>query len=139
MDPDRKRRIRLVVALSAAVLLAAGLIYTSFSASSETREPSERAGVEGGSYDLTGKVAPNSVEHDGSELRFEVADRDDPTATIPVTYTGSVPDPFREGREVIVSGTVKDGTFVADRDSLITKCPSKFADEAQDDPQIEIQ
>jgi cytochrome c-type biogenesis protein CcmE len=41
MDPSRKRTIRLVVALSAAVLLAAGLIYTSFSASSEVKQPSQ--------------------------------------------------------------------------------------------------
>jgi cytochrome c-type biogenesis protein CcmE len=135
MDPDRKRRIRLVVALSAAVLLAAGLVYTSFSASSEARQPSDLAGVSGGNYELTGMVAPESVSHDGSELRFEVADRDDPTATIPVVYTGTIPDPFRDGREVIVSGTVRDGTFVAEKDSLITKCPSKFADEAEADPE----
>jgi cytochrome c-type biogenesis protein CcmE len=135
MDPDKKRKVRLVVALSAAVLLAAGLIYTSFSAGSEAREPSQLMGVEGGSYELTGVVAEKSVQHNGSDLRFEVADRDDPSAKIPVTYSGTVPDPFREGREVIVSGTVKDGTFVADRDSLITKCPSKFADEAAADPE----
>jgi cytochrome c-type biogenesis protein CcmE len=135
MDPDRKRRIRLVVALGAAVLLAAALAYTSFSASSETRQPSELAGVSGGSYDLTGKVAEGSVVHDGTELRFDVADREDPTATIPVVYSGTVPDPFREGREVIVSGTVADGTFEAEKDSLITKCPSKFADEAAEDPE----
>ncbi len=135
MDPDRKRKIRLVVALTAAVLLATGLIYTSFSASSEAREPSELAGVSGGNYDLTGKVAEGSVVHDGTELSFEVADRDDPSATIPVEYTGTIPDPFREGREVIVSGTVENGTFVAEHDSLITKCPSKFADEAEADPE----
>ena len=35
MDPDRKRQIRLVVALGAAVLLATALVYTSFSASVE--------------------------------------------------------------------------------------------------------
>jgi cytochrome c-type biogenesis protein CcmE len=49
---------------------------------------------------------------------------------VPVRYTGTVPDPFREGREVIV--TVKSGsggTFVGERDSLITKCPSKFTAE----------
>ncbi len=46
-----------------------------------------------------------------------------------------MPDPFREGREVIVSGTVAEGTFVAEKDSLITKCPSKFADEAAEDPE----
>jgi cytochrome c-type biogenesis protein CcmE len=134
MDPDRKRKIRLVVALGAAVVLAAALVYTSFSASSEAKQPSELVGVSGGSYDLTGKVAPGTVEHRGSELRFEVADREDPAATIPVAYTGTVPDPFREGREVIVSGTVSDGTFVAEKDSLITKCPSKFADEAAENP-----
>ncbi len=135
MDPDRKRKIRLVVALTAAVLLATGLVYTSFSASSEAKEPSELMGVSGGKYDLTGEVADNSVSHDGTELSFEVADRDDPSATIPVLYTGTIPDPFREGREVIVSGTVEDGTFVAEHDSLITKCPSKFADEAAADPE----
>jgi cytochrome c-type biogenesis protein CcmE len=135
VDPDRKRKIRLIVALSAAVLLAAGLVYTSFSASNEAREPSELQGVSGGNYELTGKVADNSVSHDGSELRFEVADRDDPSATIPVVYEGTIPDPFREGREVIVSGTVADGTFMAEKDSLITKCPSKFADEAEADPE----
>jgi cytochrome c-type biogenesis protein CcmE len=134
MDPDRKRKIRLVVALGAAVLLAAGLVYTSFSASSDAKEPSELVGVEGGDYDLTGKVAEGSVEHEGSRLLFEVTDREDPSAAIPVTYTGTVPDPFREGREVIVSGTVDDGTFVGEKDSLITKCPSKFADEAEENP-----
>ena len=45
---------------------------------------------------------------------------------MPVVYEGVVPDPFREGREVIVSGELKNGTFVAERDSLVTKCPSKF-------------
>ena len=135
MDPDRKRKIRLIVALTAAVLLAGALVYTSFSASSETKEPSDLQGVTGGNYELTGKVADDSVNHDGTELRFEVADRDDPSATIPVVYTGTIPDPFREGREVIVSGTVDDGTFMAEKDSLITKCPSKFADEAEADPE----
>ena len=49
-----------------------------------------------------------------------------------------MPDPFREGREVIVSGELQDGTFVAERDSLVTKCPSKFTEAAEDDPNIQI-
>jgi len=134
MDPARKRQIRLVVALGAAVLLSVALIYTSFSASSEAREPSELIGVSGGSYELTGKVVDDSIERDHPRLEFEISDRDDPTATIPVHYEGQVPDPFRDGREVIVTGTVADGVFVAEEDSLITKCPSKFQDEAEADP-----
>jgi len=135
VDPNRKRKIRLVVALTAAVLLAGALVYTSFSASSETKQPSDLQGVSGGNYQLTGKVAPGSISHDGSELHFQIADRDDPTAKLPVVYTGQIPDPFADNREVIVSGTVEDGTFMAEKDSLITKCPSKFADEAEADPE----
>ena len=136
MDPDRKRRIRLVVALGAAVLLAGGLDLhllqrlergaRALRAAGRQRRQL-RAHRQGG--------AETRSSHHGTELRFEVADRDDPTATIPVVYTGTIPDPFREGREVIVSGTVDNGTFVAEKDSLITKCPSKFSEEADADPE----
>jgi cytochrome c-type biogenesis protein CcmE len=130
MDPARKRTVRLVVALSAALLLAGALAYTSFSASSEARTPGQlaRSAKDGQSYQLTGKVAKDSVRRDGAALIFRVRERAG-TASVPVRYTGSVPDPFREGREVIV--TVRKGaggTFVGERDSLITKCPSKFSE-----------
>ncbi len=45
---------------------------------------------------------------------------------VPVAYTGTVPDPFREGREVIVTVSKQGGAYVGERDSLITKCPSKY-------------
>jgi cytochrome c-type biogenesis protein CcmE len=126
VDPARKRKIRLVVALSAAVLLAAGLVYTSFSASTEAKQPSQLLQSDpGGTYELTGMVVPGSVQHAGDRLDFRISDRDG-SHVIPVAYSGTVPDPFREGREVIVTGKLEDGTFVGERDSLITKCPSKF-------------
>jgi cytochrome c-type biogenesis protein CcmE len=128
MDPSRKRKLRLVVALGAAVCLAGALVYTSFSAASEAAKPSELK--EGQSYEVTGKVVRDSIDRSGDELRFRIRDRDG-TESVPVTYTGSVPDPFREGREVIVSGELRQGTFVAERDSLVTKCPSKFTKEEQ--------
>jgi cytochrome c-type biogenesis protein CcmE len=123
MDPARKRKIRLVVTLGIAVCLAATLLYTSFSASTEASKPSELE--PGRSYEVTGKVVKASVERDGDRLRFRIRDRDG-TQSVPVVYSGVVPDPFREGREVIVSGELRQGTFVAERDSLVTKCPSKF-------------
>jgi cytochrome c-type biogenesis protein CcmE len=126
VDPARKRKIRLVVALSVAVLLSAALVYTSFSASTEAKTPSQLLGVSGGSYELTGRVVKGSVRHQGEGLRFRVADRDDVTQSIPVTYTGTVPDPFRGGREIVLSGTVAKGVFAGERDTLVTKCPSKF-------------
>ena len=130
MDPARKRRIRLVVALSVALLLAGALVYTSFSASTEASTPSDLKanGEPGRSYEMTGKVVRGSIERRGDTLEFAVRDRDGPTS-LPVTYEGVVPDPFREGREVIVSGELDEGRFVAERDSLVTKCPSKFTKE----------
>jgi cytochrome c-type biogenesis protein CcmE len=127
MNPARKRTVRLVVALSAAVVLASALIYTSFSAASPALSPSQlvRQAQPGRSYQLTGTVAAGSVRHDGSVLNFSVQDRAGATA-IPVSYTGTVPDPFREGREVIVTVSKVGGRYVGERDSLITKCPSKY-------------
>lgn len=130
MDPARKRKARLVVALSAAVLLAGALVYTSFSASTEAKEPSQLlSAAPGASYDLTGRVVKGSVSREGETMRFRVADRDDTSRSIPVAYSGTVPDPFRGGREIILTGTVERGTFVGEPDTLVTKCPSKFTAE----------
>src|SRR5215211_4577792 len=98
MDPSRKRKTRLVVALTAALMLAVALVYTSFSAASEARQPSQLANAEPGkTYQLTGRVAKGTWEHQGTVHTFRVQDRKG-GASIPVRYEGSVPDPFREGR-----------------------------------------
>ena len=117
-----------MVALTAAVLLASALAYTSFSAATEATSPSQL--LKGNfspsrQVDLTGKVAAGSVRRSGDTLRFAIRDRNG-TATVPVVYKGVVPDPFRVGREVVVTGHLRGGTFVGNRDSLVTKCPSKF-------------
>ena len=130
MDPARKRRARLVVALSAAVILAVALVYTSFSASSEARSPSQllASADAGRSYQLTGKVVDGSIKKTGTTYEFRVRDRNG-TAAVPVRYTGSVADTFRAGREVIVTVKREGGTFVGEKDSLVTKCPSKFTED----------
>src|SRR3954447_13474662 len=74
MDPSRKRRIRLVVALTAAVVLAGALAYTSFSASSPAVQPSKllASANSGRSYQLTGKVVDGSIEKRGDATLFRV-------------------------------------------------------------------
>jgi cytochrome c-type biogenesis protein CcmE len=131
MDPARKRTIRLVAALSCALLLGSALVYTSFSAASEAREPSQLADAQAGQvYQLTGKVEAGSYRHEGTVHTFRVQDRNG-SASVPVRYVGTLPDPFREGREVIVDVRREGDVFVGEPDSLITKCPSKFsADES---------
>jgi cytochrome c-type biogenesis protein CcmE len=129
MDPSRKRRIRLIVALTAAVVLAGALAYTSFSASSPAVQPSKliASANSGRSYQLTGKVVDGSIEKHGNATLFRVRDRNG-RASVPVRYVGAVPDPFRNGREVIVTVRKRGGLFEGEKDSLVTKCPSKFTD-----------
>ena len=124
-----KRRIpvRLVVALSVAAVLAVFLLYTSFAGgATQSLRPSQLAGKEG-EVQLAGVVAgPVTGDARGGGLRFTLRDFDGP-AKIPVVYTGAVPDLFESGRHVFLRGEVRDGVFVGRKDSLVTKCPSKYA------------
>jgi cytochrome c-type biogenesis protein CcmE len=127
MDPSRKRAIRLTVALTAALLLASALVYTSFSAGRDEVTASQllKRAKPGTSYILAGTVLAGSVRREGEALLFRVRDPK-LRVSVPVRYTGIVPDPFAAGRGVLV--TVREGGsgFVGEQDSLTTKCPSKY-------------
>ncbi len=128
MNPSRKRRIRLVVALTAALLAASALVYTSFSAGSDERTASQLldGAVAGRTYTLAGTVKAHSVRRAGGVLWFSVLDPHKPVS-VQVRYTGIVPDPFREGRGVMVQVRRGGGSlFVGQKDSMVTKCPSKY-------------
>jgi cytochrome c-type biogenesis protein CcmE len=128
LAPDRRRRTRLIVALTVALLLAGALAYTSFSSAAQVRSPSQLASaVSGRSYQVTGKVLPGYTR-DGTQLDFRIADRSGSAGSaISIHYTGAIPDPFKAGREVIVTVVKSGSSFLGQRDSLITKCPSKFS------------
>jgi cytochrome c-type biogenesis protein CcmE len=130
MDPSRKRAIRLTVALTAALLLASALVYTSFSAGREELTASQllKRDRPGQSYILAGTVLNDSVHRDGGVLSFRVRDPK-LKVSVPVRYTGEVPDPFAQGRAVLVTvrRSATDSTgFVGQPNSLTTKCPSKY-------------
>src|SRR4051812_49677471 len=101
MDPRRKRKVRLVVALTAALLLAGTLLYTSFASGTTTKTPSQvlASGSGGGTYEMTGKVVPGSIGHQGATLVFKVADRAGGAPPLPGPYTGPPPHPLPDGRE----------------------------------------
>lgn len=126
MDPARKRKLRLAVALSAAVVLATALVWVSFDTGRSQLLPSEAlAEPPDEPFELGGVVVEGSVNETDDVLRFVIEDPDG-GARVPVEYRGSVPDPFREGREVLVDGSLEGGRFVGEPDSMTTKCPSKF-------------
>jgi cytochrome c-type biogenesis protein CcmE len=125
--PKRRSPARLVIALSVAATLAVFLLYTSIAGgSTPSIQPSELADHRG-TVSLAGVVlGPMSGDAEAAGLRFRLRDIGG-TSTVPVVYRGTVPDLFRAGRDVSVRGTLENGVFVAERDSLVTKCPSKYA------------
>jgi cytochrome c-type biogenesis protein CcmE len=73
---------------------------------------------------LGGTVVPGSIVWDASHehLRFAVTDG---TESIPVGYSGVVPDIFSASRQVVVEGALlPDGSFAAT--TLLAKCPTKY-------------
>jgi cytochrome c-type biogenesis protein CcmE len=127
MDPSRKRAIRLVVALTAALLLASALVYTSFAAGRDELTASQllRQAKPGESYILAGTVLAGSVRYAGDALLFRVRDPK-LKVSVPVRYTGVVPDPFASGRAVLVTVHEQGASFIGEQNSLTTKCPSKY-------------
>ncbi|TML17025.1 MAG: cytochrome c maturation protein CcmE [Actinobacteria bacterium] len=118
---------RLVVALSVAAALAVFLLYTSIAGGgTPTIRPSQLPG-HSGRVSLMGVVVgkPAGDAH-ASGLRFRLRDVKG-TALVPVVYTGTVPDLFRTGRDVVVDGRMRNGVFVAVPNTLVTKCPSKYS------------
>ncbi len=118
---------RLIIALSVAACLAIFLLYTSIAGGGTVSlRPSQLAGHHG-TVQLAGLVlAPVGGDAHANGLRFRLRDIDG-KAAVPVIYYGSVPDLFKVGRHVYLRGQLHNGAFVGERDSLVTRCPSKYA------------
>ena len=118
--PNRNRRLLWIVILG--VMLSAGLFLLLQALNENTQffeNPSDVVanGFEPRSetFKIGGLVAETTVETEGLTTRFRIDDfeRDMPKP-LNVTYTGPLPDLFREGQGVVVSGRlVSDTQFVA--------------------------
>ncbi len=132
--PRRRSPARLVIALSVAATLAVFLLYTSLAGGSTPSLRPSQVASHSGTVSLAGVVlAPVSGDAHEGGLRFRLRDING-TTSVPVLYTGSVPDLFAAGRDVSVRGRLQDGIFVAERNSLVTKCPSKYAPDSNSKP-----
>jgi len=117
MNPTRKRRLWLVLALVVAAGIATALVALALQRNvAYLYTPSEVLKGEAGAharFRLGGMVAANSFQRaSGSmEAHFVVDDGD---ARLPVVYTGILPDLFREKQAVIATGRMRGDTFVAE-------------------------
>jgi cytochrome c-type biogenesis protein CcmE len=126
---------RLVIALAVAALLAVFLVYQVARGSGQlvvtvSQLRADKDGAAKHTVQLTGTaVSCEGVDCATAQAPFTMVVKDEgSTQTVPVRYAGgSVPDAFQQGRRIIVTGHMVNGQFVANPDSLVTKCPSKYS------------
>ena len=125
----RRSPARLVIALSVAAALAVFILYTSIAGAGTPQiQASELHRYVNQPVTLVGKVVTTHGDaHSDAGMRFVLRNvKADARARADVVYHGTVPDLYKVGREVVVTGKYENGVFHADRNSLSTKCPSKY-------------
>jgi len=118
---------RLIVALSVAGALAIFLLYTAINGSgTATVKPSGLSSHSGRVQivgDVVGPVTGNPYGPGGQHFRMrDIGGK----VGVPVTYRGDEGPLFKAGQPILVTGRLESGVFVAERDSMLTKCPSKY-------------
>ena len=124
----RQRRMTLVFGIVAGVSIAGALALSAFRQNVtfffDPTQVAEGQVHVGEHFRLGGMVTQGSVQRTpGSlEVRFVVTDF---KHDVPVSYTGVLPDLFREGTGVVAHGRMRgDGTFVADE--VLAKHDEKY-------------
>lgn len=125
MKPKRRRLLFVLIGLAllggAAMLALSALRDTMvffYSPAELTAKPPQP----GASLRIGGLVEEGSVVRDGPRVTFRVTDL---TSSVPVAYTGVLPDLFREGQGIVVEGKLApDGTFAATR--VLAKHDEKY-------------
>ena len=110
----KRRRIRIVTLAAVLLTASTALIgYAMRDGISFFRSPSQVAEAPPGpneTFRIGGLVEEGSLVAEGETMTFRVTDG---AAAVPVTYTGLVPDLFREGEGMVALGRLEGGTFRA--------------------------
>jgi len=123
----RQKRMTLVFGIIAGVSVAGGLALSAFRQNVtfffDPTQVTSGAVPAGERFRLGGMVTKGSVQRaPGSlEVRFVVTDL---KHDVPVSYTGVLPDLFREGQGVVAHGKMSGTTFVADE--VLAKHDEKY-------------
>jgi len=135
------RYIKITLTASVLVLAFAGMLWSTLREGTEYYKNVDEVIPQaqqwtGKQMQLHGYVVPNSifVKKDTLEYRFKVqnnpARASEGGTVVNVTYTGIVPDTFKDEAEVVLKGRLSPQGFHTDPGGVMAKCPSKY--EAQE-------
>ena len=128
----KPKTIKIAVTAAVFVLALSGLMYSSLSEGTAFyKNVDEVIGQDawhGKQLNLHGYVVEKSIlrKRDSLEYRFDVQNNG---KVVPVSYTGVVPDTFKDGAEVLLKGRLTPHGFVVDPNGVVAKCPSKYEEQ----------
>lgn len=154
MNPRRKKRLSIILAVLTGIGLIAGLVLYALSQNidlfykpTEIHYGKQETGIkptEGQRLRIGGIVVPGSVIRDPDSLRvqFDLVDMRTPLVfseddiKVTVKYNGILPDLFREEQGIVANGTLQDG-FVVEASEVLAKhdenyMPKEIADQAKE-------
>ena len=126
----KSKPIKIAATLAVLALAFAGLMYTSLSEEAQYYKHVEEvmdnpAAWHGKSLQLHGFVVDKSVlkKPDSLDWQFQVESKG---VVVQASYTGIVPDTFKGGSEVVITGKLGPDGFAVDPNGVMAKCPSKY-------------
>ena len=130
----KAKTIKIAATAAVFVLALSGLLYSTLQEGTEyfthvDEVMNDPTAWQGKKLNLHGFVVEKSIlrRPDSLDYRFHVQNNG---KAIPVSYTGVVPDTFKDGSEVVLKGRLTAaGGFHVDPNGVVAKCPSKYEEE----------
>jgi cytochrome c-type biogenesis protein CcmE len=126
----KQKTVRIGISSLVLILALAGLLYSTLSEGTEYYKHVEEVMVDPGAWhgknlQLHGYVVKDSImrKRDSLEYRFKVQSKG---AVIDASYTGIVPDTFKDDSEVVLKGRLDADGFHVVPNGVMAKCPSKY-------------
>jgi cytochrome c-type biogenesis protein CcmE len=87
---------------------------------------------------LHGYVVDKSIKRrpDSLDYQFDIQNNG---KVIKASYTGVVPDTFKDGSEVVLKGHLDAAGFAVEPDGVLAKCPSKYVADKPGQPSQPVQ
>lgn len=117
-----------IIVLTFGFLVIRGLDKSMMTYVEVSQIKSEPQMAQKGVMQITGIVQPGTVQTSGGgkHLSFLLQDMKEPSLSIPVDYTGIIPDNFKPGLQVIVQGKLSQQDQTIQAEQILVKCPSKY-------------
>ena len=130
MRSSTGRAVRIVLTACVLVLSFGGLLWSTLREGTEYYKHVDEVMAQpeawyGKRLQLHGFVVPDSIMRRPNALdyRFRIHSKG---AVVPATYSGIVPDTFKDEAEVVLKGTLTPEGFQVSPNGVMAKCPSKY-------------